>query len=91
MASWEDLPRPGLVDWLLECGNPSVRYFTLTDILDLPAGDPEVIETRTAISGAVSGVGTGGARAQYLGNYHMPWEHQDAYCQQHPYKRFRRE
>ena len=52
MASWKDLLRPGLIDWLLEPDNPSVRYFTLTDILDRSAGDPEVIETRTAISGS---------------------------------------
>ena len=36
--------------WLLEAENPSVRYWTLIDLLDRPADDPRVIETRRAIS-----------------------------------------
>jgi len=35
--------------WLLEAENPSVRYWTLLDILDRPADDPEVREARAAI------------------------------------------
>jgi len=40
------------VPWLLEPDpdNPSVRYWTLTDILDRPADDVKVIETRAAIA-----------------------------------------
>ncbi len=37
--------------WLLEPENPSVRYWTLVDILDCPASDPEVQATRAAIAG----------------------------------------
>ncbi|MCJ7739514.1 MAG: hypothetical protein MUQ10_19745 [Anaerolineae bacterium] len=37
--------------WLLEAESPSVRYWTLTHILDRPADDPDVLETRRAISG----------------------------------------
>ncbi len=37
------------IPWLLEADNPSVRAFTLTDILDRPADDPEVIAAREAI------------------------------------------
>jgi hypothetical protein len=36
--------------WLLEPANPSIRYWALTDLLDLPAGDPEVRDTRSAIA-----------------------------------------
>lgn len=36
--------------WLLDPGNPSVRYWTLVDILDRPAGDPDVQEARAAIA-----------------------------------------
>lgn len=35
--------------WLLEPGNPSVRYWTLVDILDRPANDPEVQQAKAAI------------------------------------------
>jgi hypothetical protein len=36
-------------NWLLEDDNPSVRYFTLTDILDKPVNDSEVKEAKKAI------------------------------------------
>ncbi len=36
--------------WLLESENPSVRYWTLTDILERPTNDPEVLKTKTAIA-----------------------------------------
>ncbi|MEW6231769.1 MAG: prenyltransferase/squalene oxidase repeat-containing protein [Chloroflexota bacterium] len=36
--------------WLLEPENPSVRYWTLTDILHRPADDPEVHAARATIS-----------------------------------------
>jgi hypothetical protein len=36
--------------WLLDPENPSVRYWTLVDILDRPANDPEVQEARAAIA-----------------------------------------
>jgi hypothetical protein len=36
--------------WLLEPENPSVRYWTLTDILRRPADDAEVQEARAAIA-----------------------------------------
>lgn len=36
-------------DWLLERENPSVRYFSLRDILDYSDKDPEVVEARAAI------------------------------------------
>jgi hypothetical protein len=37
------------VPWLLEASNPSVRLFTLTDVLGRPPGDPEVKAARESI------------------------------------------
>ena len=37
------------VEWLLQSEDPSVRYFTLTDILDKPKDSPEVEKTRKLI------------------------------------------
>jgi hypothetical protein len=47
MASWESLLGPGTIDWLLEPENSSVRFITLTDLLD---ADPSDAETRRARS-----------------------------------------
>jgi hypothetical protein len=46
---WLDVLRGDPVPWLLEPENPSVRYWTLTDILSRPADDPDVLEARAAI------------------------------------------
>jgi hypothetical protein len=42
---------PEVLDWLLEedTENPGVRYFALTDLLDRPAGDGEVMAARQAV------------------------------------------
>ena len=42
---------PDVMDWLLEADdeNPGVRYFTLVDLLDRPAGDPDVVDARQAL------------------------------------------
>ena len=37
------------IDWLLEKDNPSVRYFMLKDILQIPDGDTELEEARLDI------------------------------------------
>jgi hypothetical protein len=37
------------IEWLLELENPSVRYFTLTDILELPADSGEAVQSRLDI------------------------------------------
>lgn len=49
-------PWPGALNadplpWLLEPGNPSIRYLALTDLLDRAADDLEVIAARQAILG----------------------------------------
>lgn len=50
MVEWKDLLQADPTDWLLETDNPSVRYWTLTDILDQPADAPQVIEAQAAIA-----------------------------------------
>lgn len=37
------------MDWLLEEDNPSVRYYTLTDLLDKSQSDPAVVSAKKAI------------------------------------------
>ena len=50
MSKWRDQLRADPTPWLLDPENPSVRYWALVDILDLPAADPEVQEARAAIA-----------------------------------------
>jgi len=38
-----------IITWLLEKDNPSIRYRTLTELLDRPPDDPEVAAARAAI------------------------------------------
>jgi hypothetical protein len=42
------------IDWLLEVEDPSVRYRTLTEILDKSSRDIEVLESRKQIVGSIS-------------------------------------
>ncbi len=43
MSDWQSVLRDDATAWLLEEENPSVRYFTLRDILGRSENDPEVI------------------------------------------------
>ena len=58
MNDWKSVLKADPTDWLLETENPSVRYFTLVDILGEPPDTPEVEIARRAImeSGAVPGI-----------------------------------
>ena len=38
-----------VLEWLLQDENPSVKFFTLTELLDRPANDSEVLETKYKI------------------------------------------
>ncbi len=40
---------PGILDWLLEEGEPSIRYFTLVDLLDNDEASSRVLETKELI------------------------------------------
>ena len=45
-GNWISLLKADPTDWLLEKDNPSVRYFTLKDILDKEENDPDVKTAR---------------------------------------------
>jgi len=49
VTDWKSLLKDDPLDWLLEPENPSVRYFTLRDILDYFEKDSEVEEAKMAI------------------------------------------
>ena len=49
MTNWKSLLKADPTEWLLEEDNPSVRYFTLTDILDEPQCGSEVKQAKEAI------------------------------------------
>ena len=49
MSDWRNALRADPTQWLLEEDNPSVRYLTLTDILDRPEKDPEVKKAKSDI------------------------------------------
>jgi hypothetical protein len=52
---WKSTLKAAPTDWLLERDNPSVRYFTLVDILGKALDAPEVIQSKRDImeNGAV--------------------------------------
>jgi len=49
MVAEQGFVSKNLVEWLLEKENPSIRYFTLKDLLGKDETDVEVIKARTAI------------------------------------------
>ena len=49
MGKWKSLLKSDPTDWLLGRDNPSVRYFTLVDILDMPTGSLEAMAARREI------------------------------------------
>jgi hypothetical protein len=49
MANWKSLLNSDPVDWLLEDDNPSVKYFTLIDLLEKSSEDSELIESKKQI------------------------------------------
>lgn len=49
MSNWKSMLKADPTGWLLEKDNPSVRYFTLTDILGKAENDSEVREAKNEI------------------------------------------
>jgi hypothetical protein len=49
VADWKSKLKADPMDWLLEEDNPSVRYFTLTELLDKSQTDEETQKAKTAI------------------------------------------
>jgi len=58
MVDWEKKVRSIPLDWLLGEDNPSVRYFTLRDLLGQPVSDAQVVQAKAAImqKGAVPSI-----------------------------------
>jgi len=48
--TWKTVLNGDPIAWLLEAENPSVRYWTLTDILSRSPDDPEVREAKAFIA-----------------------------------------
>jgi len=51
MSDWKSILKADPLPWLLEEDNPSVRYFTLVDLLGLPSHNQRVVAARKAIMG----------------------------------------
>ena len=49
MSNWKNALKADPIPWLLEPDNPSVRYWTLRDLLDRPEDDAEVQAARAAV------------------------------------------
>ena len=49
MLSWKFYLKNDTLNWLLEDNNPSVRYFTLTDLIDKNKNSSEVIKVKSEI------------------------------------------
>ena len=49
VENWKSLLKGDPVEWLLEEENPSVRYWTLKDILDRPESSPDVTQAKKEI------------------------------------------
>ncbi len=50
MKGWQKTLKSDSIPWLLEPENPSVRYWTLRDVLDRPESDAELRQARAAIA-----------------------------------------
>jgi hypothetical protein len=53
MINWPKILNESPINWLLEESNPSVRYFTMHDILNKPADSADVLATKKAISKSI--------------------------------------
>jgi hypothetical protein len=49
IVGWSQILRQSPIDWLLEERDPSIRYFTLRDILGKSEDEPELVSAKTAI------------------------------------------
>ena len=50
MQNWQQFLNGDPLPWLLDPETPSVRYWTLIELLDQPTNDPEVQETKAVIA-----------------------------------------
>jgi hypothetical protein len=49
VSAWKSVLKNDPTDWLLETANPSVRYFALTELLEKPETEPEVVAAKNEI------------------------------------------
>ncbi|HVP41532.1 MAG TPA: hypothetical protein VMS95_06235, partial [Candidatus Krumholzibacteriaceae bacterium] len=49
LKGWNQIFQESPIDWLLEISNPSIRYFTLRELLDKKENNPEVVAAKKAI------------------------------------------
>jgi hypothetical protein len=49
MSEWLSVLKYNPIEWLLESSNPSVRFFTLKDLLDYADDNPEVLKAKNVI------------------------------------------
>jgi hypothetical protein len=49
LGDWTSVLKADSTDWLLGTDNPSVRYFTLTELLERPETETEVISAKSEI------------------------------------------
>jgi hypothetical protein len=77
MNEWKSLLKADPVDWLLEDENPSVRYFTLTGLLDQPVDSPDALKAKNEImrTGAVPAILARQAEGGYWGVPENFYEH----------------
>ena len=71
------MPHPDVISWLLEAATPSIRYQTLTDLLQLPPDDVRAVRARLAVRrrGPAPAILEGQAKAGYWEgerNYYSP-------------------
>jgi hypothetical protein len=73
MISWPQIFQQSPINWLLEKSNPSVRYFTLHDVVGNPEDYVEMVNARKSIveSAIVKKI----LRKQSSGGY---WEEADS-------------
>lgn len=71
MCDWMSVLKDDTLNWLLEDDNPSIRYFTLKDILDKPEHDSEVQQAKLKImqSGIVPSILQIQQTPEYLQTY----------------------
>ena len=71
MENWRSLLKADPTDWLLEESNPSVRYFALRDLLDLPEDDCRVQNAKLMImqTGTVPKILTKQREESYIKNF----------------------
>lgn len=69
LTNWKEYLKADPLNWLLEPDNPSVRYLALTELLDRPKDDPDVVQARMDImdSGVVRALLDGQEDGGYWG------------------------